>query len=179
MISAPKLLVLNNQAAELQVGDEVPITTQTAESTTTADAPLVSTIQYQPTGVILYVTPRINEGGLVTLDISQEVSQVSTTTSSTLNSPTISERKISTIVAVPDGQTVALGGMIQSTTQTANGGIPGLDRIPGLGVLFSNHNNTMARTELLALITPHVVQSPNSLQAVTDSLRSELVDVPQ
>jgi len=179
VISAPKLLVLNNQAAELQVGDEVPITTQTAESTTTGDAPLVSTIQYQPTGVILHVTPRINEGGLVTLDISQEVSEVSTTTSSTLNSPTISERKISTIVAVPDGQTVALGGMIQESDEKDNGGIPVLDRIPGVGVLFSNRNNSLTRTELLVLITPHVVQTPGSLQAVTDSLRSELIDVQQ
>ncbi len=179
VISAPKLLVLNNQPAALDVGDEVPITTQTAQSTTSADAPLVSTIQYQPTGVILHVTPRINDGGLVTLDVSQEVSEVSTTTSSTLNSPTISERKISTIVAVPDGQTVALGGLIQSDEEKANSGVPGLDRIPVLGVLFSNRDTTLTRTELLVLITPHVVQTPGSLQAVTDTLRSELSDVPQ
>ncbi len=177
VLSAPKLLVLNNEPAELDVGDEVPITTQTAQSTDSASAPLVSTIQYQPTGVILHVTPRINEGGLVTLDISQEVSEVSSTTSSTLNSPTISERKISTIVAVPDDQTVALGGLIQSTTTASNGGIPLLDRIPGLGVLFSNRDNSVDRTELMVLITPHVVQSPGSLQAVTDTLRGELGDV--
>jgi len=177
VISAPRLLVLNNQPAMLQVGDEVPITTQTAQSTETASAPLVSTIQYQNTGVILHVTPRINAGGLVTLDMTQEVSEVSTTTSSTLNSPTISERKISTIVAVQDGQTVALGGLIQSNVTTDNSGIPLLNRIPLLGTLFSNHNNSGSRTELLVMITPHVVQSEDSLQAVTNQLRTELGDV--
>jgi len=178
VISAPRLLVLNNQAAELQVGDEVPITTQTAESTTTSGAPLVSTIQYQPTGVILHVTPRINEGGLVTLDLSQEVSDVSTTTSSSLNSPTITERKITSVVAVQDGETVALGGLISNSVTSSNNGIPYLDRIPLLGDLFSTKNNTGTRTELLVLITPHVVQSVDEMQAVTDELKSELKAVP-
>lgn len=177
VLSAPKLMVLNNQPAMLQVGDDVPITTQTAQSTDTSNAPLVSTIQYQNTGVILHVTPRINAGGLVTLDLTQEVSEVSTTTSSTLNSPTISERKISTIVAVPDGQTIALGGLIQSNDNTDNSGVPLLDRIPLLGELFSNHNISGTRTELLVMITPHVVQSVDSMQAVTNEVRDQLSDV--
>ncbi|MCF3945778.1 type II secretion system secretin GspD [Acidiphilium iwatense] len=177
VISAPKLLVLNNQPAELQVGDDVPIVTQSAQSTVTTGAPLVNTIEYRQTGVILHVTPRINAGGLVTLDISQEVSDVSKTTTSTLDSPTITERKISTVVAVPNGQTVALGGIIQSNTTTDNSGIPILRHIPVLGFLFSNHDTSGTRTELLIMLTPHVVQSVSSIQAMTDDLRRELPDV--
>jgi len=174
VLSAPKLLVLNNQPAELDVGQEVPILSQTAQSTVTSNSELVDTVQYQNTGVILHVTPRISDGGLVTLDISQEVSEVSQTTSSTLNSPTISERKLATIVAVPDGQTVALGGMIQDDSSKGNSGIPFLDRIPGLGALFSNQSNSDDRTELLILITPHVVQTDGALQDVTDELRRQV-----
>ena len=177
VISAPKLLVLNNQAAELQVGDEVPITTETAQSTVTSSAPLVSTVQYQPTGVILRVTPRINDGGLVTLDVSQEVSDVSTTTSSTLNSPTIAERKITSVVAVQDGETIALGGLIQDNKSTGRSAIPLLGEIPWMGNLFSNRNDSDTRTELLVLITPHVVQSVDTMRAVTAALRDELRDL--
>lgn len=177
VVSSPKLLVLNNQPAELDVGDEVPILSQSATSTLTSTSTLVNTVQYQNTGVILRVTPRISDGGLVTLDISQEVSDASETTSSSLDSPTISERKISTIVAVPDGQTVALGGMIQDNSNKGNSGIPWLDRIPGLGILFSNKTNSDNRTELLVLITPHVVQSDGALQDVTSEMRQQLGEV--
>lgn len=177
VMSAPKLMVLNNQPAELNVGDDVPILSQTAQSTDSATAPLVSTIQYQNTGVILHVTPRINDGGLVDLDISQEVSSVSTTTSSSLNSPTISERKLSTIVAVPDGRTVALGGMIQTNDSHDNSGVPLLDKIPGLGILFSNKDNSSTRTELLVFITPHVVQSTDAMLDITNELRSQMTSV--
>jgi len=108
VVSSPQLLVLNNQTATLQVGDQVPIATQSAVSVITPGAPVVNTIEFRDTGVILKVTPRVNEGGLVTLSITQEVSDVTKTTSSDLNSPTIQQRKVTTSVVVQDGETVAL-----------------------------------------------------------------------
>ncbi|MBC7522395.1 MAG: hypothetical protein H7268_15050, partial [Sandarakinorhabdus sp.] len=104
VLSAPKLMVLNNQTAALQVGDQVPVATQSAVGVVNPDSPIVNSIQYRDTGVILKVTPRVNAGGLVLLDIAQEVSDVAATDSSTINSPTISTRRISTSIAVQDGQ---------------------------------------------------------------------------
>jgi general secretion pathway protein D len=174
VLSAPELMVLNNQTASLQVGDEVPIATEQSQSTLTSNAPVINSIQYQNTGVILKVTPRVNAGGLVTMDVSQEVSDVSTTTTSTLNSPTISERLISSSVAIHDGQTVALGGLISDSRNNGKSGIPVLQNIPVLGNLFSTTNNNLNRTELLVLLTPHVVGDQYQAQAVTDELREKL-----
>ncbi len=176
VLSAPEVLVLNNQTANLQVGDEVPIETEQSQSTLTSNAPVVNSIQYENTGVILKVTPRVNTGGLVTMDISQEVSEVSTTTTSTLNTPTISERLIGTSVAIHDGQTVALGGLISDNRSNGKSGIPFLQNIPYLGNLFSTTNDSGTRTELLVLLTPHVVGDEYQAQAVTDELRAKLID---
>jgi general secretion pathway protein D len=177
VISSPELMVLNNQTASLQVGDKVPIATQQAVSTTTSDAPLVNSIEYEDTGVILKVTPRVNRGGVVMMDVSQEVSNVSTTTSSDLNSPTIEERKIVSSVAVQDGQTVALGGLIQNSKSRTTGGIPLLKDVPVVGGLFSDNDNNHTRTELMVLITPHVIDSSQKAQAITDELRRKLPSV--
>ena len=100
VISSPQLLVLDNQVARLQVGDVVPIVTQTATSTLTATPLIVNTVQYRDTGVILEVTPRVNASGLVTLDIVQSVSDVSRTTVTNIDSPTFSQRRILSTVAV-------------------------------------------------------------------------------
>ncbi|MGI9168954.1 MAG: secretin N-terminal domain-containing protein, partial [Caulobacteraceae bacterium] len=112
VLSAPKLMVLNNHTATIEVGDQVPISTSSQVSVAVPGAPVINSIEYQQTGVILKVTPRVNSSGLVLLDISQEVSNVANTTSSQLDSPTIQQRKIATSVAVQDGQTIALGGLI-------------------------------------------------------------------
>ena len=120
----------------LQVGDQVPIETQSATSILTPGAPVVNSIEYRDTGVILNVTPRVNAGGLVLLDIAEEVSDVMQTTSSNLNTPTISQRRVTSSVAVRDGQTIALGGLIKDTRTKSNSGIPVLKDIPYLGWLF-------------------------------------------
>ena len=174
VLSSPTLMVLNNHTAALQVGDEVPIATQSAVSTQNPDAPIVNSIEYRDTGVILTVTPRVNDGGLVLLDIAQEVSDVSTTATSTLNSPTIQQRRIASSVAVQDGQTVALGGLIRDNDTRGKSGIPFIDRIPVLGSLFSSTDNTRKRTELLVLLTPHVVKNAADAEAVTEELRQKL-----
>jgi general secretion pathway protein D len=174
VLSSPNLVVLNNQPARLQVGDQVPIQTQSATSVLTPGAPVVNSIEYRDTGVILNVTPRVNAGGLVLLDISEEVSQVSQTTSSTLNTPTISQRRVTSSVAVRDGQTIALGGLISDARSTAHSGIPVLDDIPYVGWLFGTTTNNLSRTELIVMITPHVIRDGSDAQAVTDELRRKL-----
>jgi general secretion pathway protein D len=172
VVSSPQLMVLDHQTAVLQVGDQVPIPTQQAQSTLAPGAPVIDTIEYRDTGVILTVMPRVNSSGLVTLDITQEVSNVSPTTSSTLNAPTINQRRITTSVIVQDGATVALGGLITDNLDRGRSGIPFLSDIPILGALFGTRNNSKARTELLVMLSPKVVRNA---QEATDRT-GELVD---
>ena len=174
VLSAPTLVVVNNQSARIQVGDEVPITTQSAVSVLAAGSPVVNSIEYQDTGVILQVRPRVNASGNVMLDLSQEVSQVAPTTSSTLNTPTISQRRVSSTIDIANGQTVALGGLISDSSSVSNNGIPVLQDLPIIGALFGSRGNSKTRTELIILITPHVIRSAADSQAVTDELERKL-----
>jgi general secretion pathway protein D len=176
VLSAPKLLVLNNHTAALQVGDEVPIETASSSSVIGSDSPIVNSIDYLDTGVILKVTPRVNDGGLVLLDISQEVSDVAGTppASAQIQSPTIEQRRIASSIAVQDGQTIALGGLIRDTRTDENDGVPWLKDVPLLGNLFKNTDNQDVRTELLVLLTPRVIKNPTDAQAITDELREEI-----
>lgn len=177
VVSAPHLVVLDHQTAYLQVGDEVPTVTASAISTITSNAPIVNSIQYIGTGVILQVTPRVNNSGLVSLDIDQSVSDVSTTTSSTINSPTISQRRITTSVTVQDGETVALGGLILDNRTVDHNGIPILKDIPVVGSLFGQSSDTKARTELLVLLTPRILRNQHDATAATDELRERMRSV--
>jgi general secretion pathway protein D len=177
VVSSPTLLVLNNHTAAIEVGDQVPIATQSAVSVDNPDAPIVNAIEYRDTGVILRVTPRVNDGGLVLLDISQEVSDVSATASSTINSPTVQQRRIASSVAIQDGRTIALGGLIRDNDTRTRGGIPYLKDIPLVGNLFSNTDNTHKRTELLVLLTPRIVRNAVDLQAITEELRGKIQTV--
>ena len=174
VLSSPNLLVLNDQPAELQVGDQVPVSTQSSQSTFAAGSPIVNSIEYRDTGVILKVTPRVNSSGLVLLDIDQEVSSVSTTTSSSLDTPTISQRRVNSSVAIADGQTVALAGLISDTRSRTKNGIPVLEDIPYLGNLFSTTTKSTARDELIVLITPHVVRNRLTEDATTQELRQKI-----
>jgi general secretion pathway protein D len=174
VISAPKVMVLNNRTASIQVGDQVPIATSSAVGVTTANSPIVNTIQMLDTGIILRVTPRVNQGGLVLLSLNQEVSASVPTTTSSINSPTIQQRKISTSIAVQDGQTIALGGLIKDSRTRTRTGIPWLMDVPILGTLFRLSNDEVDRTELIVLITPHVISDPLGGKAITDELRYQL-----
>jgi len=174
VLSSPELMVLNNQTASLQVGDQVPVATQSAISTSSPGAPIVNSISFVDTGVILKVTPRVNEGGLVLMDISQEVSDVDATTTSSIDSPTIAQRRISSTIAIQDGQTVALGGLIRDSDTRSKGGIPFLQGIPVLGYLFKTDDNMKSRTELIVLLTPRVVRNEGDALAVTNELRGKL-----
>jgi general secretion pathway protein D len=174
VVSAPQLLVLDHRVATLQVGSEVPVPTAQIQSTVTAGAPVVNTIQYVNTGVILSVSPRVNVNGIITLDISQEVSDAVTTSSSTLNAPTINQRRIETSVSVLDGETVALGGLITENRTLSNSGLPLLKDVPIFGSLFGTKQDNKARTELLVLLSPHVLHDAAEARSATDELRSRL-----
>jgi general secretion pathway protein D len=173
VISSPQLMVLNNETARLQIGDEVPIITQQVQSTE-ALAPVVNSIEYRDTGVILNVSPRVNAGGLVVLDIVQEVSDVVTTTTSTLDTPTIQQRQIKSTVAVQSGESVALGGLIRDGSTKGVTGLPIVSEIPVLGNLFKNTTDTQRRTELLVLITPRVAASRQDSREITEELRNRV-----
>jgi general secretion pathway protein D len=183
VLSSPQLLVLDNEAARLEVGALVPYLSQTAQSTITSDAPIVSSVSYQQTGVIMQVTPRVNGGGLVTLDISQEVSSVANgVTTPGVNSPTFNQRDVTSRVVIQDGQTVGLAGLISDNDSRENQGIPWLKDVPILGLLAGQQTNQRQRQELLVLITPHVVHDQRDARALTEDLREELnssAGVPQ
>ena len=173
VLSAPSLVVMNNQQAQIQVGDNIPIS-QTTVNTNTSDTTL-SSVEYVQTGVILDVVPRINPGGLVYMDIQQQVSDADSTTSADSNgNPRISTRSVSTQVAVQSGQTVLLGGLIKQDNSDTVSAVPYLGRIPGLRWLFGNTSKSKNRTELIVLITPRVVTSNSQARQVTDDYRQQL-----
>ena len=174
VVSSPSLVVLDNQEASLQIGDEVPIATQQVVDTADVSAPVVNTISFRDTGIILKVRPRVSSGGQVILDIEQEVSSVSSTTTSGIDSPTISQRRIETSVIVTDGQTIALGGLIQESNNQTNAQIPGAGDVPIVGALFRNRSDTVSKTELLILITPRVIRNGHESRTVTDELRQRI-----
>ncbi|MCI8212251.1 type II secretion system protein GspD [Pseudomonas sp. S25] len=173
VLSAPSLVVMNNQQAQIQVGDNIPIS-QTTVNTTNSDTTL-SSVEYVQTGVILDVVPRINPGGLVYMDIQQQVSNADTSSiTETQTNPSISTRSVSTQVAVQSGQTVLLGGLINQNNAESDSSIPYLGRIPGLRWLFGTTSKSKARTELIVLITPRVITSSSQSRQVTDDYRQQM-----
>jgi len=176
VVSSPSLLVLDNQTANIRVGDQVPIrTSETTNTGSAGDSPLVtSQISYRDTGVLLTVTPRVNAGGMVVMDISQQVNDVDQTTTSDIDSPTIIQRSINTSVAVKSGETVVLGGLIRDNKANSNVGIPILRDIPVVGKLFGSESDNALRTELLVMITPTAIYTPEEARSVTDEMRRKM-----
>jgi general secretion pathway protein D len=180
VISSPTLLVLDNEPARLQVGDQVPIAIRSAQSITNEDAPIVNEIEYRDTGVILDIIPRVNSSGLVVLDIIQEVSDVGATSSAAGTTvtegitPTIAQRRIASTVAVSSGETIALGGLIRDANTETVTGVPLLSDIPILGNLFKTTTDIKRRTELLVLLTPRVVRNTGDARSITGELRRRL-----
>jgi general secretion pathway protein D len=172
VLSSPSIVVMDNQPALLQVGDEVPITTSSANVLTTQNT-IVNTIQMQNTGVILKVLPHVNANGTVQLEVDQEVSQVVNPNQPTLT-PTISERRIHSTVAVTSGQTVLLGGLISDNDQKTQSGIPGLSDIKVLGGLFGTQDHTKQRTEVIIFIRPQLIGNSVDARSVTEEFREKL-----
>jgi general secretion pathway protein D len=175
VLSSPNLLVRNNGSARLQVGDQVPIATQSATSTLTNTAQTVNSIDYRDTGIILNVTPRVNASGLVLLDISEEASvPKNSLTTAGLNSPTISQRRVTSTVAVNDGQTIGLAGLIQERDESSRSGYPILSDLPVVGALFGVRNKRAERVELIVLITPRVMRGRDDADEITRELREKV-----
>jgi len=172
VLSSPQLMVQDNRAARLQVGQLVPV--QIGSQSSTIGTSVYNQFTYQPTGVIMEVTPHVSQSGLVTLDISQEVSSVSANAASNTSSaanPTFNDRSVNSRVVVQDGQTVGLAGLITENSSRANSGIPWLKNIPVLGFLAGTQNNNRQRTELLILITPHVIHDQRDAVNLMEDLR--------
>lgn len=174
VLSSPSLMVMDNRTATLQVGDQVPITTQSAQSVLGVGAPIVNSVTYKDTGVILSITPRINDSGLVMLDIEQEVSSVTATISSGIDSPTIQQRRIKTSVLVNDRESITLGGLIQSKNNVSRSQTPVLGDIPLLGNAFKSKNDLTGKTELIIILTPRVVRNTVDARAVTEEFAERL-----
>jgi general secretion pathway protein D len=171
VLSTPSLVVRNNEEANINVGESLAVQTTNFNPSGSATGSIQSN-QYIRTGVQLSITPRVNPGGLVYLDVDQVVSSPSGTAGASSN-PNINERSLTTKIAVQSGNTVLLGGLIRNIETRANTGIPGLNRLPIIGGLFGKRTRSTQRTELLMLISPTVVQSVATLNAVTEEYQSK------
>jgi len=183
-LSAPTMMVLNNQEAQINVGTQIPVVQtyynglNTATNTTgnnnalgtSAYGGTTGSVQYLNTGVVLDVKPRVNPGGLVYLEVQQEVSNPEAAPAGT--NPPIDQRQLSTQVAVQSGRTILMGGLIRDLATISDTGIPGLSSIPLLGRLFGSTSHTTTRTELIVLITPQVINNADDADRVTDEYRN-------
>jgi len=172
VLSNPSLVVLDNQPATLQVGDQVPFSTGTA-TVLTANNTVVNTIDYKNTGIILRVLPRANANGNVVLDIEQEISSVAAGSAGSLT-PTIAQRRVKSSIAVASGQTVLLAGLISETDSKQRQGVPLLDSIPGVGDAFSHQTSSRARTELILFIRPTLMRDSVDAHVIAEEMRSKM-----
>jgi general secretion pathway protein D len=172
VLSTPSVVVLDNQVATLQVGDQVPVATASATVLSGTGAPVVNTIDYRNTGVILRVVPRINANGKVMLDIEQEISNVAAGSAGSLT-PTVSQRRVKSSIAVASGQTVLLAGLISERSDNQRTGLPIIDQLP-LGNLLGNTTKSKTRTELIIFIRPQIIRDGVDAMRVAEELRTKL-----
>jgi len=169
-LSTPNVTVLDNEKASINVGDQISVDTGT---TTGAGGVTQTSRSYISTGVILEVTPRINAGGRVTLEINQEISTFPPGTAPGTN-PNIATRKAKTTVNVASGETMVLAGLIKNDSSSGSQGLPLLSKIPILGALFGTQSINKTRSELVILITPVVINNSDDSRAVMEELRKKL-----
>jgi general secretion pathway protein D len=176
LLSSPSVLVLNNHNATIQVGRQQPIKTSTAIAT--GNNLVTESITYKDTGVLLSVTPSVNAGGLISLDITQQVTDVGEEDTTT-RQRAFQTRQIQTRVAVRSGEPIVLGGLIRENDSGARSGVPGLADIPLLGSLFSTTSNKRDRTELLVLMTPRALEDDDQLRAASAEMRDRMRSLSQ
>jgi general secretion pathway protein D len=176
-LAAPSLLVRNNATATITVGTQVPVQ---SSQITTGNQNVVSSAQYVSTGITLTVTPRINPGGLVYMDISQDVSRPGARDPdiSTSGNPPINNKTVTSQVAVQSGQTVFLGGLISEQDSQGRTGVPFLSRVPLIGPLFGARTKATTRSETLVMITPTVIESAVDLKEISEDMEAEFSRVP-
>jgi general secretion pathway protein D len=173
VLSSPSLVVVDNQPALLEVGNQIPVTTSTATLLANPTTPVVNTIDMRSTGVILKVLPRVHANGVVLLEIEQEISNVVNPNQQTLT-PTIAQRRIHSTVSVTSGQTVLLGGLISEQQDNDKTGIPGLNQIKYLGDIFGNTTKNRTRSEIIVFIRPQVIRNGLDAQGVAEEFRERL-----
>jgi general secretion pathway protein D len=174
VLAAPQVMVLDNQKAQVKIGNRISVQTQ-SQTVTGTTAGLVNSFQYLETGVLLAVTPRINSGGLVTLEVNQEVSVADPNSASAVNpNPNVNSRSAQTTVVVGSGETIVLGGLIREDDTRGTSGIPLLSKIPILGAAFGTQNFQHQRIELILVITPHIVSDGAQARQVTEELRKKM-----
>ena len=171
VVANPHIAALDNQKATIKAGNRIPISQQTLVGGTTNA--VTTTSQYIDTGVLLQVTPHINAGGLVSLDVQAEVSNPGNP-ANVGDAPPINTRSVQTYVSVQSGQTMVMGGLIGDTRKNESEGLPLLSRIPFLGGLFGNQKLTSDRTELVLFITPRVVENEVDMRGAIDDLRRKM-----
>jgi len=179
VIASPSIIATDSVAATMNVGDQVPVATSTglAATTVSGTSQTYQSISNQTTGVTLSITPRINSSGVVTMQITQQVSAPSASASNSLGQG-FSNRSMSTQITVQDGDTVAIGGAITETKTEGVSGVPLLDRIPLIGgTLFGSKTTSVARSELIIFLTPHVIYDTNQMLDATDEIKSDLKHV--
>ena len=170
VISSPSLMVLDNHTASIAVGNQQPI--QVGE-TITIGGNVTSNIQYKDTGVSLTVTPSVNAGNMVTMELNQAVTDVGDEDLVT-HQRSFLQRQFSSKVAVRSGETLVLGGLIRDNTTSGKSGLPGLQDIPILGALFGTNASSTNRTELVVLITPRVVRTTQDVREIGQELKDRM-----
>jgi general secretion pathway protein D len=181
VISSPSLMVLNNQEADILVGDSVPVITGTTTSGLTGGTS--NSIQMIDTGVSLSIKPRVNANGLVLMDLMQSVNtavattSLATGTSGAISTPTIQKRQIGTSVAVQSGETIVLGGLIREENDYNRNGVPFFHELPWIGPLFGGTTRNNDKTELVVLLTPRVMKSRQDAQDVTEEFKRKLTGI--
>lgn len=174
VISSPSVLVLDNQSAEIRVGDQQPVFSESSSTGGSVENRVVTqSIQYKDTGVSLKVTPRVNANGMVTMDLVQEVTDVGEIDQATGNRSFL-QRNIKSNIAVKSGETVVLGGLIKDNTTHSKSGLPGAYKLPVVGNLFGGTTKQKSRTELLVLITPTAIQNQKDLYKSGEELRNKM-----
>jgi len=174
ILSNPSLVVVDNESASLEVGDQVPVSTGAA-TVLSSNNTVVNTIDYVNTGIILHVTPHVNSNGNVLLDIEQEISSAPPSTGNSVNlTPTISQRKVKSEISVANSQTVLLAGLVSDTQNNSRSGVPVLDQIPYLGAAFSTSGKSTQRTELIIFIRPQIIRDSVDASRVAEELRSKM-----
>jgi len=179
VLSRPYILTGDNQQATIMVGQDVPFITS---SQITTEGQVINTIQYSPIGIILQVTPHINPQGLVTLDVYPEISAATGETvplNQFASSPVFARRFAQSRVAILDGQTIVIGGLMEDRITRKVDKVPFLGDLPGIGVLFQRTTETKTKTELLIFLTPHVAQQPGALKEMSADEQRGLRIVPQ
>lgn len=173
VLASPHVMVLDNQKAQIKVGDRISVQTQSQTGVSTGSG-VLNSFQYLETGILLAVTPRINSGGLVTLEVNQEVSVPASDATAANPNPTVNSRSAQTTVVVASGESVVLGGLIREDNGRTSSGIPLLSKIPILGAAFGTQGFRTTRTELVLVITPRIVSDTTQARDVTEEFRRKL-----